>query len=321
MTIIIRKHLLFLTFVGLAISQKISRASDGTAPSVSPSSEQKVEYSTSASPISFQGSGGEAAKPEDSSAPCPPWVKDGSSEWEWDASGGIAVDGSTTTDTLKIKRDTPAKGEVKVRFKQKWKDSPPTGTASTPTDTYSPWSSVVDVMIIKVEFHGLGTSGQPSFYDGYKFQTINAWAGSVKVTPKEAISSVNVAFDQWKNTTFTYTKFDNSSNTVAPTPGQDITFNYAPTVSGDIMNIASGDNPGPILNYADIALVSVNFRFNLYLRYKIDDAGVPWRTVGKVFWSWTGTLTHTLTPTNHFTPTGSSSTGSGSASTESPVAP
>lgn len=318
--------LIQLAATGLIAFSLSLNADEGTAPTVSPSSEQKVHYKSGSETISFQASGGVEKAADDAQAPCPPWVKDGGSEWEWSVSGGIESDGSTTTDALKIKRSTPGKGAVKVRFKQKWKDSPPSGTATTPTDTYTPWSTPVDIMIIKVEFNGMGNTGFPSYFDGNKFGSINAWAGSVKVTPQEATSLVNVKFVQWKNTSLSYVKTDLSSHSVNPGPGEDAGYSPGtPTTSGDIINIAGGDGPGPTgFNWPEIQTMNANFNFNVYMRYSIDEAGVPFTTVGKMSWSWTGHLgrvSQINIPPLQFETTGGSTSGSGSASTESPQAP
>lgn len=63
------------------------------------------------------------------------------------------------------------------------------------------------------------------------------------------------------------------------------------------------------------------------MRYQISDAGVSWRTVGKVFWKWEGFLARKPGPINNpalpsdFTPSGGTTAATGSASTEAPQSP
>lgn len=257
-----------------------------------------------------------------SEAPCPPWGEP-TTEYTWYV-GNLAIDGDTSSSTLKVKCDSPQEAQVSVKIKRTWTD------ASGNTSTTERTSSNVRVAVIKVTFvslaatkvndFGMRSGTQPGTF---KLGGSTAHEGVVKVEPNSARDLVNLRLFQHKNTLI---QIPNTNQANVPAQGADTAYNNYSGGPGsndgaDNKKLSSSDYPGVTGsgNYwsnvpPDTAKINMNF--NLYLQYSVGEAEM--KTIGKVEWSVHGDCIF-----NNGLPVTSGSTtgGNGSQSSESPQDP
>lgn len=145
-----------------------------TEPGINPSDDQYLPYEEGGS-FTLTVTPGEAPEPPEEDATCPPWTKDGDPTFQWN-SGGVAVMGDATSDTIDVDTSLAVSGEITVVQTQKWKDDD--GATDETTITSSP----VKVTVFKVE---LEIEGGDSVCDGASVDV------TVKVEPSSAASELS----------------------------------------------------------------------------------------------------------------------------------
>lgn len=257
-----------------------------------------------------------------SEAPCPPWGEP-TTEYTWYV-GNLAIDGDTSSSTLKVKCDSPQEAQVSVKIKQTWTDE--SGNTSTTERT----SSNVRVAAVRVTFVSLVATKLLDFGmragespGTFVLGGATTHEGIVKVEPNSARDLVSLRLFQHKNT---LVQIPNTNQANVPAQGADADYNNYSGGPGsndgaDNKKITCNDYPkvGGTSNYwsnVPPETAKMNMNFNLYLQYSVGEAEM--KTIGKVGWSIHGDCIF-----NNGVPVTSGSTtgGNGSQSSESPQDP